>query len=352
MNSSNKKNLIFVITKSEVGGAQKWVSEQKIILESHFNIFLITSDKGWLTEQFDAEKLFIVPGLKSVRNIFNIFSIAKILKKTHADIVVSNSANAGLYARLSKLLWKHRSIYVSHGWSCIYNGGHAQKIYCLIERLLSYISDSILCVSENDKKNAISIIGINRQKLTTINNATLPAESIFDAGYNNSGPLRLVFVGRMTHPKRPDLLADAVSAIDNVEVYFIGGGEYLEALKKKHSNNIKVNFLGEVKGFCNYKDFDAFILVSESEGLPMSAVEAGVVGLPLLLSDVGGCGELIYEYGGGKNGLLLRNNVEEISMAIEEMKINYKKYKYVAKEIAHHFDLNHLKDDYIALYKG
>lgn len=350
--NSVKKNLVFVITKSEVGGAQKWVSEQKTILDNYFNIYLITSDKGWLTEQFPDGKTFIIPSLANVKNILNIFHISKALKEIKADIVVSNSANAGLYARLAKLFWKHRAIYVSHGWSCIYNGGRAQRIYCLIEKWLSYLSDSILCVSDNDRKNAIKVIGIKECKLTLINNATLPAETMISPVNYHSGPLRLVFVGRMTHPKRPELLAEVLRNKKNIKLFFIGGGEYLEPLRIKYNNNDNIHFLGELKGFCNYRDYDAFILTSDSEGLPMSAIEAGVVGLPLLLSDVGGCSELIYEYDGEKNGILFGNSAEEVSLAIDDMQAHYDKYRLAANKVAHHFNLSNLKDKYVNLYKG
>ncbi|HIH4880779.1 glycosyltransferase [Citrobacter braakii] len=347
-----KKNLVFVITKSEVGGAQKWVSEQKKILDNYFNIYLITSTKGWLTEQFQDDKTFLIPNLLSVKNILNTFYVSNVLRNIKADIVVSNSANAGLYARLSKLFWKHRAIYVSHGWSCIYNGGRAQKIYCLIERWLSYLTDSILCVSDNDRKNAIKVIGIKESKLALINNATIPVETMISPVNYHSGPLRLVFVGRMTYPKRPELLAEALCKKENIDIFFIGDGEYLEVLRIKYRNSGNIHFLGEVKGFSNYGAYDAFILASDSEGLPMSAIEAGVVGLPLLLSNVGGCGELIYERDGEKNGILFRNSIEEVLLAIEDMQNHYDKYRLTANKISHHFNLNNLKDDYINLYKG
>lgn len=53
---NNQKNIVFVITKSEVGGAQTWVSQLKFILEEKHNIFLITSETGWLTDFFEPEK--------------------------------------------------------------------------------------------------------------------------------------------------------------------------------------------------------------------------------------------------------------------------------------------------------
>ena len=54
-----------------------------------------------------------------------------------------------------------------------------------------------------------------------------------------------------------------------------------------------------------------FSLISDSEGLPLSALEAMSSELPIILSDVGGCFELIDE-----NGILVKNNVNEMTQII------------------------------------
>lgn len=45
------KKLVYIITKTETGGAQKWIKEQKQLLSKCFDIYLITSEPGWLSEQ-------------------------------------------------------------------------------------------------------------------------------------------------------------------------------------------------------------------------------------------------------------------------------------------------------------
>ena len=71
---------------------------------------------------------------------------------------------------------------------------------------------------------------------------------------------------------------------------------------------LKNVFLRKVKDFQNFSDYDVFCLISDSEGLPLSAIEAMSCGLPLVLSNVGGCSELIKE-----NGFLVDNSPEEIA---------------------------------------
>ncbi|EED7773108.1 glycosyl transferase, partial [Salmonella enterica subsp. houtenae] len=43
-------NVAFIITKSEIGGAQTWVNEIAKLIEKDCKVFLITSEYGWLTQ--------------------------------------------------------------------------------------------------------------------------------------------------------------------------------------------------------------------------------------------------------------------------------------------------------------
>lgn len=343
---NNQKNIVFVITKSEVGGAQTWVSQLKFILEEKHNIFLITSETGWLTDFFEPEKVKIVPGLVSMLKPGAIFKISSALKEFNADLVISNSATAGLYSRLAKLFYRHKHIYVSHGWSCIYNGGRFEKIFCLIERFLSLLTNKVLCVSINDQYNATHVIGINADKTVVIRNSINPMEK---KNFINK-KFKILFVGRMSYPKRPDLLAEAAVYFPDVVFDFVGGGPLLSELKKKYQSSPNIRFLGEIGSFKNFKDYELFVLASESEGLPMSALEAGTAGLPLLLSDVGGCNELILEsITGDKNGLLFNNKLSELVSQIREIINNYELFYYAANDISDKFDINKHKDYYYQL---
>ncbi|NBD42055.1 glycosyl transferase family 1, partial [Escherichia coli] len=91
------KKLVYIITKTETGGAQKWIKEQKQLLSKCFDIYLITSEPGWLSEQFTEDHVFYVKDILSFKSIFASYKIAKILRKLNASVVINNSANAGLH---------------------------------------------------------------------------------------------------------------------------------------------------------------------------------------------------------------------------------------------------------------
>ncbi|MGI8471650.1 glycosyltransferase [Pectobacterium brasiliense] len=340
-----KKKIVFVITKSELGGAQTWVNEHRKILEKDFDVFLITSESGWLSDKFNNDSVFFIPSIIKIFRLDSVFKISSILKKIKADVVISSSANAGLFSRLSKIIYKHKSIYVSHGWSCLYNGGRFVWLLCFIEKVLSLITDEILCVSKSDCEKAMSKIGIAKGKIKVIMNGITPLPNKEKV----SDKKKILFVGRMTHPKRPDLLAEVVSNIPNVELYYVGGGVYLNSLKENFSSNPNIFFLGELNDFKSYYEYDVFVLSSDSEGLPMSGIEAGSAGLPIILSNVGGCPELIFNTEFGSNGLVFNNTYSELYSALCAVLKNYDRYYSSAQIAKSFFDINTRKDEIVKL---
>ncbi|EPE0972613.1 glycosyltransferase [Salmonella bongori] len=343
------KNIVIIISKSEIGGAQTWVLHLKEILESEYNIFLVTSDYGWLTGFFDPKRVVIIPGLASMRRPDTIFKIRSALKKFNAHFVISNSASAGLYSRIAKLIFPHKHIYVSHGWSCLYNGGRLKFVFCFIEKILSIFTDKVLCVSNNDQYKAINLIGISPTKTIVIRNGAKPCEK---KKFVNDVK-RILFLGRMIHPKRPDLLAEVALNFPDVNFYFIGDGPLLSELKNSYKSVKNIFFLGEIRNFINFKEYDLFVLSSDSEGLPMSAVEAATANLPLLLSNVGGCSELLLSNSEGyKNGLLFNNELTDLTEKLQIILNDYTNYYKAAKDISEQFEITNNKSLYLNLIQG
>lgn len=333
------KNIAFIISKSEVGGAQTWVKDQIELFNNDVKTYLITNQEGWLTHNSKVFDTLIIDGLDSGFNIVKALKIASYLKKNRIYTIIASSANAGVYARLIKVLINIRVIYVSHGWSCLYQQRYLSKLYIQAERILSKITDKILCVSENDRVNAIEKIRISPEKLEVIRNGVFKRNIKTD--HKQSNVLRILFLGRLSPPKRPDILIEAVRDLNYIHLDIVGSGTL--KLSNFCSNNI--SFLGEEEGFTRFLDYDLFALISDSEGLPMSALEAASSGLPLLLSDVGGCGELIK-----KNGILVDNTVENTRHAISLMYKNYTYYKKNALLNLEHYQLEHKKYEYQKLY--
>jgi glycosyltransferase involved in cell wall biosynthesis len=343
-----KNKICFIITKSEMGGAQKWVKEQIDILRDEFDIYLVTNQKGWLTKNSFSNEILVDKGIENRFSIMYLISLYKFVKKNKINIMVASSANAGLYSRLLNFFSTTKVVYVSHGWSALYNGGKLKEIFKYIELILSRFTDAILCVSESDYKKALFEIKIEKIKLKLIKNKIKPLIKRSDKRIDNKRH-KLLTVSRLKHPKKVDLLVKSVKDL-KCDLYIVGDGPQRDKIKKIIlENNINnVFLLGEIKDFDRFDEYDAFVLISESEGLPLSAIEAMSVGLPIILSDVGGCSELV-----NGNGQLVKNNIENIKKAIEKVFENKKPYGIRSKEL---FDKNYNlllnKEEYIYFYKS
>ena len=133
-----------------------------------------------------------------------------------------------------------------------------------------------------------------------------------ETAYHGGTPLNLFYspgkekrwltVSTLQPVKRLERILELLSKVEEPTVWtHIGGeGQALAELKKRCKAlppHVTVDFRGrmrqrEILDVLQNEHFDLFLNVSDSEGLPLSAVEAAQAGIPLLLSDVGGSKEI------------------------------------------------------------
>ena len=53
------RNFLFIVTKSQNGGAKKWTKEQIEICSKNFNSYLVTDEDGWLSKNVNVVDKFI-----------------------------------------------------------------------------------------------------------------------------------------------------------------------------------------------------------------------------------------------------------------------------------------------------
>ena len=345
----SKPRIGFIITKAETGGAQRWTLDQVRLLQDDIHPFLITGEEQWLTKTLDALSPLILPDLlKRLPSPMGLIRLHRYILDNSISILVASSANAGVYARLMKLFMPRlRVIYISHGWSSIYNGGKLSGIYTLAERLLSTLTDLVINVSQADAQKCQQKLNIPQSKTITLANRT-PKPTKQPANLPPK-PVKLLFLGRLAHPKRPELLIEAVSHFspEQLTLTIVGAGPDQQAIQENAPNN--VYFAGEIQAFDQFHHYHALCLISDSEGLPMSALEAKAYGLPLLMSNVGGCHELIDSSG---NGLLCNNTLASVRNGIEQLITNLNSIQAAAMTTAQDAWLEPAKSDYLNAYLG
>ena len=137
------------------------------------------------------------------------------------------------------------------------------------------------------------------------------------------GTLRILSCGRVVPLKRLERIADALRLLPRdcrVQWTHIGDGPAMGLLRKKIETlpgNIMVSLPGtlpheQVLRYYRMHPVDVFVSVSGAEGLPVSAMEAMSFGVPIVMTDVGGCAEL---FDGEKNGVLLPADFSDAQLA-------------------------------------
>lgn len=155
---------------------------------------------------------------------------------------------------------------------------------------------------------------------------TRPMTAAVDPGPRN--PLRIVTCSALVQVKRLDRLVDALRLMGDHAVVWthFGGGPLrgtLEAAAREVGKHLEVDFRGEVANDAMLEHFQsepfhALVNVSESEGVPVSMMEACSVGIPIVATHVGGTGEIVRD---GFNGFLVpaRAQPEDISAALTRL---------------------------------
>lgn len=142
---------------------------------------------------------------------------------------------------------------------------------------------------------------------------------------------RIVSCSRVVAIKRVYLILEALCLIEKrgfpVKITWthIGDGEQLYALKEKVRDLKKTDQIhldgwmsnDRIMQLYQGRAFDLFVNVSESEGLPLSIMEAASFGLPILASDVGGTREIVDE----ENGWLISADIDAEELADKIMEI-------------------------------
>lgn len=175
----------------------------------------------------------------------------------------------------------------------------------------------------------------------------------------------ILFLGRLTPNKNPDLLLEAFRSLGTeyitrkkLSLVYVGGGP----LKGKLENMIQeyrlekwTKIVGsvpheQVSGW--FEVADLYILPSDYEGFPLSIVEAMSHGVPVIATDTRGINEIITH---GENGLLFPiGNIQALKTLLIEMFESDLKRKEIGdhakKFIEEHYSFGKIVNDYISVY--
>jgi len=341
--NQSKKRILYVITKSNFGGAQRYVFELATAMKSEgCEIAVACGGNGLLIDKLKEADISVYTIKNFQRNIsfkkeiLSIFELAKIIRNFNPDIVHLNSSKAGgTGAFISRLLGVPLVIFTVHGWPYLEPRNFIWKRMAWLGSLMtSLLSHIVIVVSENDKR-CIPTSFINT-KVRMINTAVpnidfldRDAARTFLFKKEKSGLHQndtwLITNAELNHNKNLLVAIDAISEYNEThqnKIFYsiMGEGELhkkiTQYIKRKNMSKY-VTLLGYINDGRKYlKAFDIFLLPSKKEGLPYSILEAGAAGLPTIASNVGGIPEIIIDNTTGK--LIDPNSYTSILIALED----------------------------------
>jgi glycosyltransferase involved in cell wall biosynthesis len=136
----------------------------------------------------------------------------------------------------------------------------------------------------------------------------------------SDGPLRVLFVGRLTQQKAVYRLVDALAMMQQpVEAVLVGDGTERaaieEQLQKHRLQDVRLAGIRRGRELVeSYHWADVLVLPSDREGMPLAALEALACGLPIVATDVVGNRDLLKEV-----GILVSPDATSIALALDQL---------------------------------
>lgn len=295
-----------------------------------------------------------------INDLKALYKIYKLIKKEKPHIVHTHTAKSGFLGRIAaKLAGVPIIIHTFHGHLFQgYFGWLKTNILIYGERILSFITDKILAVSEGLRKELIGYKIASPDKILSL---PLGLElNIYLKNQELKGQLKrelkllendllIGTIGRLVPIKGHKYFLDAALIIKKknprVKILIVGDGELRKELEV-HAGVLgladNVFFLGWRQDLARiYADLDVVVLSSLNEGLAVSLIEAMASSKPVVATSVGGVPDLVVDEGTGflvkprdaknlaeKILWLLENRKEAKKMGEKARELVYPKYDY------------------------
>ncbi len=161
--------------------------------------------------------------------------------------------------------------------------------------------DWIVGVCDATTNNLKANHAIPLGKVVRIYNGTVPLRRVSEEECPSKDGFTLVYVGRLAPVKNHVLLLNAFrgahEAMPGLRLWMVGDGierPRLEDLAADLGVANSVTFWGQQLDVAPFfSAADAFIMSSKSEGLPISLLQGFSLGLPAIVTDVGGMAEVV-----------------------------------------------------------
>jgi glycosyltransferase involved in cell wall biosynthesis len=293
-------------------------------------------------------------------------ALVREIRTFKPHVIHTHTAKAGFLGRIASIVSLQPAIRVHtfHGHLLNgYFGSFKRSLVVIAEKFLALFTHQLLAVGEKVRQDLLNVgigtkdkfglmppglaIGVLPDCEESRHALSVPADS-----------LQCAFIGRVTQIKRPDRFLDVVSEIKKrgvkLDFFIAGDGDLLEMCRDRiKQEDLPVTILGWQSDIERVlSSADMVVLTSDNEGTPLSLIQAGMAGLPVVTTNVGSVPEVVLD---GVTGIVTGLDVQEIADALEKLandRVLRTKLGVAAQEFTmSNFGIKRLVHDHEELYK-
>lgn len=375
------KKKFFIVTT--IPDALKFLNGQYELIGETFDITAISSQRENLEEAGIryGVKVHCVPMSREISIFQDFLALLRFVfffRKERPSVVHGNTPKGGLLSMLAAWLTRVPvRIYVCHGLRYQGCSGFKRKLLMFMEKISCRCATQVISVSKGvrqmlkedhitDKEPVIiwngSISGVDASKFDP--GRLFDKDKIRQSYGFDKDNFVLTFVGRIVKDKGIDELVEAFTALSEkfptMRLLLIGmieddGNPISPVTKKTIQDNPAIIAPGEQFNIPEILSVtNLFMLPSYREGLPISLMEAGAMGVPAVASDVIGCNEVVVD---GETGVLIPpHSSSDIENAVEKLYMDKELYfsmtRKCREQVLSRFDSKKLLREYVDYYNS
>ncbi len=334
--------ILYIITKSNWGGAQRHVYDLAMSMKNENSVVVALGGNGVLRQKLEDAgiKTYAINKLgrdiSAAKDAGSFREIFSVVRREKPDVIHLHSPKAaGLGALAGRILRVPKIVYTVHGWA--FNEDRAfysRGIIIAASWITMLLAHKVVLLSESECKQAARFPGVKGKLIVVPLGIKVPIFMSVEGakqtlakhiGMDLGEFKKKTVVGTIAelHTNKGliyfiDALKSACTAHPEVISVIIGDGDLLTSLHmriKSAGLEGKVFLAGYMSEAFQYlKAFNIFVLPSVKEGLPYVVLEAGCASLPVITTTVGGIPEIIEDM---KSGVLVQpKNPIELAHAI------------------------------------
>lgn len=308
--------ILYIIGQLRRGGAEQQLYYLIKHLKPRAKVVSLSQGGYWADPIRNLSIDVIELARKRSFDLVRLRELTKIIREYEPDIIHIFLDNVpGMYGRLAALLSGHFNVVT---------GERAEPAlqqpfwYRLLKRVMNRMVAAVVSNSKATYEYLLSRKMVEPRKLSCIPNglelelfARKTSSPRGGQDRSNGGrSLRVGTVGSLVPVKAPDVFIRAAACVlmkyPNATFVYVGDGPLrprMETLTRDLGIHDRFRFAGECLDVSQQLlGMDLFVLTSNSEGFPNSVMEAMAAGLPCVVTDAGGCREVVCD---GETGFVV-----------------------------------------------